>query len=359
MRFLFLSIVYGALVPIPSQGQDVTAIRTDNLCEDCRISVEHVVTLGKAEDPISPTWFSHVAIDDSGFFFVGPTYAPGEIAVYSPGGRFIRSLGRQGEGPGEFEGIRLVRITGGDTLHVFSQWRHTVMSIAGDVIETSPFSVTSREAFILGDGRILASAIIPTPDQIGFPAHILGADGRPALSFGNDPRSAQGDVYGGTHRRVSFSGGDEVWITPLGEYRIELWDTAGVHLRTFVRNPPWFNPWVRDILGEPFRAKPNPKMLSVHRDRDGRAWVFARVPDQNWRLGHSPPAYGLVYDTVVDIFDPSTGELIISQRFNAPDQLFNWFLSEDLVYSVGISPLGVERIYVWRMQLTYPDQKGG
>lgn len=356
-RTLILLAISLSCPSVTLQGQPVVEISTDRTCHTCAIFVEHVATLGKIEDQISPSWFSHVAVDQSGNFYVGPTYSPGEVAVYGPSGVLVRTLGREGEGPGEFTGIRVLRITGGDTLHVFSNGRHTVLSIAGEVIDTSPFRVASRQVFILGDGRILANASVRTTDRIGLPAHILGADGLPSFSFGNDSQTPQGDILPGTHRSAWPSGGNDVWVTTLGDYRLELWDTAGVHLQTLVRDAPWFRPWQRRIAGEPFRARPPTKIISVHQDKRGLLWVFSRVPDREWQPGFDPPAYAQVYDTVIEVVDPTSGELIISQRFDAPNQLFNWYFSEELVYSVSRNPLGLEQVQVWRMRLEH--QIGG
>jgi hypothetical protein len=232
------------------------------------------------------------------------------------------------------------------------------MSTEGEVYETSPFLVNGPEVFVLGDGRVLANDVIRTPDRVGLPAHILGSDGRPSLSFGNDSESPQGYQFGGSYRRVSLSGGDKIWVAPVGDYRLELWDSAGVHLRTLVREAPWFHPWLRDTPGQPFRERPNTKILSVHQDHRGMVWVFARIPDRNWQSGVEYPAYEHVYDVIVEVIDLSSGELITSQRFEAPEHFFFGFFTEGLVSSSSVNELGVEQIHIWRMRLQRPGRKG-
>lgn len=351
MRSKFVGILLSVASPLLVHAQTIVQVAPEPSCPGCSIEVDHLATLGRAEDPISPLWYARVAVDGSGNYFVGPTTSPGEIAVYGASGQLRRTIGREGEGPGEYYGIRYLQILGGDTLHVLSRGRHTVLSLDGDVIDSSPALIYSTNATVLDDGRVLVNKTLQSPDRIGLPAHILGADGQPILSFGNDSGDPQGEFVEGNWRTVSYSGGDRVWVGPLGEYRLEAWDTTGVHLRTLVRSPSWFEPWDRRSSRQPFGEKPNPILLSVHEDDKGRLWVISRVPDRNWKPGVEEPAYEHVYDTVLEVIDPENGDLIVSQRFDAETQLFLYFISGDLLTSFSVNEVGVEKIHVWKFQL--------
>ncbi len=346
------------MLQAPAQSQEVIEITPRQTCQGCSIQLEPVATLGRAQDPVSPFWYSRVAVDRLGTLFVGPTTSPGEIAVYSPSGDLLRTLGREGEGPGEFHGIRYLQVLGGDSLHVLSRGRRTILSLDGDFIGSSPALITTTNAAVLDDGRVLVNRLIQTPERFGLPAHILGTGGQPDLSFGNDSDDPQGEFVAGNLRTVSYSGGSQVWVGPLGQYRLELWDTAGTHLRTFVRSAPWFKPWVRRSALQPFREKPNPTLLSVREDHAGLLWVILRVPDRNWEPGVEEPAYEHVYDAILEVVDPETGDLLISERFDEPDQLFLYFLSEDLLTSSSVTELGVEQIHVWRFRIHDPNKEG-
>jgi hypothetical protein len=350
----FLGLLVAVLGALPGQAQEILHVSSEPSCAGCTIRVEHLATLGRVEDPISPLWYARVAADSSGNLFVGPTTSPGEIAVYSSSGELLRTLGREGEGPGEFFGIRYVQILGGDSLHVLSRGRHTVLSLEGDVLGTSPALVYSTNATVLGDGRMLVNTAIQTPEKIGIPAHILGTDGQPALSFGNDSRDPQGEFVEGNWRTVSYSGGDRVWVGPLGEYRLEAWDTTGVHLKTLIRSAEWFQHWDRRSARQPFGEEPNPILLSAHEDARGRLWVISRVPDRNWKPGFKEPAYEEVYDTVLEVIDPLSGDLVASQRFDGEEHLFLYFISADLLTSFSVNDVGLERVHVWRFWLDNP-----
>ncbi|MFQ5890164.1 MAG: 6-bladed beta-propeller [Gemmatimonadota bacterium] len=62
-----------------------------------------------------------------------------QVAVFDSTGSPIRRLGRQGEGPGEFQGLLTLRVVLGDSLRVFDQrlWRETVYDSAGQLVGTT------------------------------------------------------------------------------------------------------------------------------------------------------------------------------------------------------------------------------
>lgn len=68
-----------------------------------------------------------LAVDSRGQIYVGDWYQQ-RVTVFSPNGGVVRTIGRKGAGPGEFESIRGVQILAGDSLMVYdpSQARVTV-----------------------------------------------------------------------------------------------------------------------------------------------------------------------------------------------------------------------------------------
>jgi len=333
-------------------AQETIEITPDSACQNCTISYEHVATLGALEDPTSPWIVAWVACDRKGHYYVGPTYANGEIAVYGQDGRFLRILGREGEGPGELKGIQGIRVTGGDTLHVLSTGRYTVMLTTGEVISTTSIGVGFINMFqILEDGRLLIGDIIETPELMGIPVHIYGQDGRRVRSFGSSSTGPQGFQYSGGQRAVSYTRANRIWVNPYGQSRLELWDTAGVHVKSFVQNAPWLEPWSRAVPGAPFRVRPKARVIGVHEDSAGRLWVIGRLPERDWRPVEDTRAYELVYDSVVEVIDPASGKLLASKRFERADQLFYYFISEDLVFARRVMENGVPVIDIWRLTL--------
>ncbi len=94
-----------------------------------------------------------------------------EIRIFDVNGRFLRSIGREGAGPGEFQYLRRLFLLPGDSLLVVSGFgnRYTVFDPAGQVasISTTP-SVTPLARF--GDGTFLTTRYAQTvpAGQLGF-----------------------------------------------------------------------------------------------------------------------------------------------------------------------------------------------
>lgn len=89
-------------------------------CAGCPLSIElePVVTLGAdGAGPLLGTQ-TRVVRSSSGHYIAAPTYDPGVIAVYDAEGQFVRTIGRIGDGPGEFREIVDLTIAEGDTLVV-------------------------------------------------------------------------------------------------------------------------------------------------------------------------------------------------------------------------------------------------
>ena len=106
---LFICLVPSALYP----GERISSPQ-----ETCRIVVERKATLGGIEDPSSveiPTDV-YVAQVRSGGWVV--TEDGHEVVEYSSSGDFHRTLGRTGEGPGEFRHPAAVAVDGTDSIWV-------------------------------------------------------------------------------------------------------------------------------------------------------------------------------------------------------------------------------------------------
>lgn len=101
--------------------------------------VDEVLSLGTARGDTTQQFglISDVEIDGSGRLYVADVHAR-RILVFRRDGTRIRSLGREGEGPGEFAGVLEVAVTSGDSVRVFDLrlWRETVFDRGGEWVRT-------------------------------------------------------------------------------------------------------------------------------------------------------------------------------------------------------------------------------
>lgn len=92
------------------------------------------------------------------------------LYLFARDGAAFRTMGQEGDGPGEFRAISTVSVTSGDTVHVFDR-RHNRMSVFspdGDLMRSVPMdaSITSegvipRRAWALESGRMVAQGTSP------------------------------------------------------------------------------------------------------------------------------------------------------------------------------------------------------
>ncbi len=73
--------------------------------------------------------------DEAGYFYVADT-GNGRVAVFDPAGRYLRSFGREGGGPGEFQSLELQYLQG-DVIHLCDPrgWRVTRFRTDGTLID--------------------------------------------------------------------------------------------------------------------------------------------------------------------------------------------------------------------------------
>ena len=130
------------VAPDPTSATDSAGVRIvagDPTGSDatCTISEEPVLVIGEDEEDENQ-WFSSIRgmgrLSDGSVVAVDRTSA--EVRVYDATGRHLRSMGRNGEGPGEFANPFVLWITAGDTLWVgdYRPWSYNVFTAHGEFV---------------------------------------------------------------------------------------------------------------------------------------------------------------------------------------------------------------------------------
>src|SRR5688572_17817341 len=187
-----------------------------------------------------------------------------ELRFFGPDGKWIKSVGRRGAGPGEFESLGWLDVGAGDTLRTYD-WdlrRLSVFSPAGDFVR--PVSLhtggevsSPRPLGMLGDGRLIAQSqksvtieskpgagrdtvplfaldlIRGVPDSLGrFPSHEhLIHTGKGSVSAGSLPFGKDLHVLvHGSRVYVGTADGPEVLVlgTEGRVERVVRWTAASV-----------------------------------------------------------------------------------------------------------------------------------
>ncbi|HEU0055024.1 MAG TPA: hypothetical protein VFQ39_17680 [Longimicrobium sp.] len=365
-----LPLVLLLSAPLPPRAQAVVEVPDAPACARCRIVFERVATLGGADDPESPGYDVTVERDRAGRFYVAPVVGRDGIAVYAPDGRFLRKIGRKGEGPGEFGFVLEARVGPGDSLYVsdLAPRRLTVLAPGGGaVVRTSPLLGETR-SFVLGrGGELLAHASIATAARAGYPLHRLSPRGEVLRSFGADAAGVmRPDRPADGFRVIAPARGGNLWSAPINRYRIELWDPReGRLLKTLVRRTDWFPDWHVLPRGYPDLARPVTAVEGIREDASGLLWVFLRTADARWTAAPRPrdPSRerGVVpmaelhryLDTVVEVIDPVRGRLVATGRAARHYEAVS-LNGTGLVHSRREGADGVELLDVWEVKLINP-----
>ncbi len=132
----------------PSAGRGVTTLEAVPV-----LSATETLRVGSVEDPdLGFSQVSGVDVDRDGNLFVAEGLER-EIRVYAPDGTFLRRIGRKGEGPGEFQFLRLMGVIG-DTVWVVDNrlQRTTLFRRDGTILSTGSWTGLSVPE---GPGRTL------------------------------------------------------------------------------------------------------------------------------------------------------------------------------------------------------------
>lgn len=301
-------------------------------CAQCRVSVRPGSLLGDTDGQGSlgaNGVYGVVRFSDS----VVVLLPRGELPqLHTESGRYLRTLGRVGDGPGEFRRPFALLREGDSIYRVLDagQTRQSWFRYDGTFIRSEPFLAgPARKAVLAIDGTVLVTASLNSPAQIGLPLHRIGKDGRVVQSLGLQyavNRSTTPADYR-QHLRVT-STGDIVTVHEL-DYRIQVRKADGALVADWRRDVPWF---VRSAQyrGPSLDNPPDSYVEDIIVDKNQRLWVLITRGHPRWKDGLGPTqrdgsgqAYQpvedpqLVYRSTVEVFDLRTGRLLVSSDLPA------------------------------------------
>ncbi len=305
----------------------------------------------------------------SGRIVVGPTHDR-NILVLDERDRPVGAVGRPGEGPGEFPGApwALDATRGGEVVALHRNRVTRIDPERAEIISqvslprvVSRLVVLGSEGFAAIVGPDLSGAAPPglAPSVAFFDAdgEVQGAAELPDLTPGAaSPEVAALDAM----RILAASSRGAVWAAPVRPYQLDLVARDGTVLQSIRREVSWFPPLARDDGRSSLERPPNPQIMDIREDGEGRIWVAIWVASRDWApmplpdtppLPWAPPPFepSSIFDTVIEVLDPESGALLAQGRsphplrFASGDDGFVW------------APLGVTSvdptIGVWSVRL--------
>ena len=352
------------IFPTPAQSQ-ITLAEAD---PPFHLALESVVIIGDSDGPGIIGKPADVQQRKNGEWVVTDHYNFSEIKFFSFEGFWVRTIGRRGQGPGEFETAWFLHVTPDDGLAVvdIGLLRVTDLFPSLEVKASRPITIRPNRMVFLKDNFTLVAGLHFGRRSVGLPLHVLDSDGTIVRSFGADPPIKEASDPFAVWRTLSVGGGPEVWAAPLTRYMVEKWTTDGVRLKAFEREVTWFQPHNEYGLRSGRDHPPGPGVHALFEDDEGRLWTAIHVPDEHWEdayeRGFDP--YGreaervkdqnLFFDTVIEVIDTDLGTVLGSVRMDAAVLSFT---EEGRIVTYRFEEGLVPTIEVFEVQVT--DQHGG
>ena len=293
----------------------------------------------------------------TGEFLLGGVVGGDDIFVYDAGGQFVRAMSRQGQGPGELQGMARIWVGPGDTLFVADDGntRLQVLTSGGEYVRSFQMPALFRRFARLGTGDFVFARSVTSPGDDTFV--LVDAVGREVESF-SPSLVAEPDLERGL---ASPRPGTEAsfWTASIWHYAVHEWSARGESdrslalERTLVREADWF-PAYPEFGAEVYETAPPPAGLHhIWEDDEGFLWVYALLPDADWRPGipfNPRPAWQRdTFDHRVEVVDLSSGRVV---AVGEHEDRLSPVCGSKLMYAVTETPAGDLRVKVVEPYLT-------
>jgi hypothetical protein len=261
-----------------------------------RVAIELVRTIGDIDTDDENLAFDSpldMAVDPAGNAFILDS-GNKRIQVFGPDGKYVRTIGRRGQGPGEFESLSSISIDRQGNFHVLdsAQRRIQVFTPRGEVLKTTPITKLRIDRMrILGSGPIVAQVSIifgmggvakekaqpKLVDLLGPDLEVVGEFGEP-FDYGDEMTNRIGNSW-----YFDVDGEDHICLCFVYQNRIERYTPEGKLLWRADRELSYSTKLIEKGRQEVtanstryFAPKLNRVTDALAADEKGRIWVVTR-----------------------------------------------------------------------------------
>jgi hypothetical protein len=207
-----------------------------------KVSIELVRTIGDVDTDDENLAFDtpvDMAVDDAGGIYICDS-GNQRIQIFGPDGQFVRTIGRKGQGPGEFTFPGAIDIDGEGHLHVLDnpQKRIQVFTPRGEILKTIPvprlridrmrllqsgsLATKSFESFSISGGGVPGEKAKPKLVKLLDPALAVRLEFGEPFDFGDEMTNSVGNSW-----EFAVDGNDHVYLCFLFQNRIEKYSPDG------------------------------------------------------------------------------------------------------------------------------------
>lgn len=328
------------------------------VCRQCSLELEPLVFLGEASgDGVIESAYVKVRYAPNARMFAVFATGKSTIQFFDSAGRYLRSIGRPGQGPKEVAVLADAQFVGSDIAILDARGpKLLVLDQTGGRVSDTRLNVRGGRFRVVTESTVVVGSIDRArPAVVGYPLHYVDArTGKPIHHFGSEEGDWNGLEPYAQMVILGLSPNPElVWWARPTPLRLEQWTIQGEHRRTVEGELPWFPM----SLGASRDGPPPPLLVAFGVDSANRLWLLQRVPDPDWkavrRRGNERIVvredYAEFWDTRLDIFDLEASKHVATARWDevAVDlvQLGGVIVVQRLIYETDLYPrVGLYRV---------------
>lgn len=323
----------------------------------CGISIENVAYLGDSQNAVIDGGIVAEQLKN-GDFWVTHRSAGHEVIRFNGSGEYLGTFGTFGQGPEEYLRIGGI-VADGENVWIVDDGnqRLSVLDSLGASISRRParFQTSTRQLRRHPDGDLVFSGSVRSPDRVGYSLHKWDPDNG---SFAWSGAPVDGPITGSAATvAVAVADDGTIYAAPyLDTYTITHFGRDGEVISTVSPNRKWHSDWqVEPDQGEPDGrprpARPTARIFALHVIED-RLVVLGATGDSDWPSSR-PSGYldgGRLYDSVVDVYDRHTLELIASRTWDLEREFLVGFTATGLIYSWRTGE-AFDHVGIWRIKV--------
>lgn len=328
------------------------------ICPDC-VRFTQTVVMGDVEGPGYVIQGGSAVRDSSGNYWLGQYHDM--IKVFDARGKFLRSVGRRGAGPGEFDNPRPVFTDASGRVHVIDvgTGRETLFQPGFELHSTRRFPVAAENLAPLADGNgFVTNSVVQSIESLGHPLHIV-RNSEVVRSFGGAATGVTDALRIPPHV-VTVDRSGRIFSAAQTQFTVDVWTENGQKISTF-HGPPLCEDDPDDMPADRAIGVPRSAIAAISVDGQQRLWILVARPRADWRANMTAQ----LRPNGVTAFRPRDDDLsriywaeliVVDLQRNAivarvrRDETFLSFVGPDSVLETRQLPNGIPQLAVWKVE---------
>lgn len=308
-----------------AQAQDTIRLDQFRECPRCTVVVKEVARLGTADGPgMIEADRVEVRPDPTTPGYLAFHFGQHAVKLFRADGTFVKSIGREGRGPGEIGRIRDVARSGTDLIVIDGTGKSLVLDSTGAVLYENRLSILDGRIRVIGGDSVVMASMDRRPRFVGFPLHLIDvATGSVLRHIGGGGDWSVREPFS-TSVILGHSSGRSSWWARPNRLKLEELDLTGDLLRVVEGELEWFPALLRP---PPERGPPPTLLIDFAVTPDQFLFLLTNIADRRWRtvLGSGQSEFYITrqeeldryFDSRIDVFDLASRTYVGSRTWDS------------------------------------------